>query len=376
MTATIKSPPRKTKLLEALKQKKNSLRNETKQSFLDVSEKPAEAEVVDSTTENIPNSTPEVILEEIAPPVVNTPFKIERLNPISVSPAEKVEDVFVTPAFPGRPASPQPFSPPFSQTTEFNTEQLPHPNETYAPYEEQMDEDDIIDRVNTLMNDSNRIDYQLESDEIKTICKERFKEKFKALATAHPERDILFPEDKGLNKIHDTFHEIMKDLYVTSNLGQFQLGYIVILCFLEFIGVKALGIKQMSGFASKEVKRLRQYRSLLFEVGETFYSMSGGSLPLEWRILGTIILNIVLFIIVKAFSEYIGGDSDFIRKFIDDYMDSGETESVAETKENKEMDSNLDVLSSLLSFLTDDDKEKKKPKGKRAGSKKAGIVYE
>ena len=194
------------------------------------------------------------------------------------------------------------------------------------------DEDDLLERVNELISDSSKVDYNMEPKEVRDMCMETFKTKFQTLKINYPEQGIEFPEGKSLNKVHDKYHTIYKTIYVNMNLGQFQLGYIIILMAIELVCIKGFNIP-MSGFTQMEAKRIHRYNQLMVELGESMYSTGGGSWPLEWRIAGSILMNIAVFIAIKFLSKYVGGESmtDVIRNAVDNILDNPVTKEDIES---------------------------------------------
>jgi hypothetical protein len=194
------------------------------------------------------------------------------------------------------------------------------------------DEDDILERVNDLINDPGKIDYNLEQEEVRNACIETFKSKFQNLKLNYPEHGIEYPEGKSLNKIHDTYHSIIKSIYVNMNLGQLQLGYIIVLMAIEFVCVKAFNVP-LAGFTKMELKRMHRYNQLMVELGENLYSVGSGSWPIEWRILGTLVMNIVIFVALKFLASYVGGESmtEVIRNAVDQVLDNPVTKDNIET---------------------------------------------
>lgn len=194
------------------------------------------------------------------------------------------------------------------------------------------DEDDILERVNELISDSGKVDYNMEPKEVRDACLETFKSKFQTLKINFPEQKIEFPENKSLNKIHDIYHSIYKTIYVNMNLGQFQLGYIIILMAIELVCIKAFNIP-MSGFTQMEAKRIHRYNQLMVELGESMYSTGSGTWPLEWRIAGSILMNIAIFIAIKFLSKYVGGDNmtGVIRNAVDEILDNPVTKEDIES---------------------------------------------
>ena len=214
------------------------------------------------------------------------------------------------------------------------------------------DEDDIIERVNDLITDPGKIDYNLEQEEVRNACFETFKSKFQNLKLNYPEQGIEFPEGKSLNKIHDTYHSIIKSIYVNMNLGQLQLGYIIVLMAIEFVCVKAFNVP-LAGFTKMELKRMHRYNQLMVELGENLYSVGSGSWPIEWRILGTLLMNIVIFIALKFLAGYVGGESmtDVIRNAVDQVLDNPVTKDNIETGAAKQSGSSSTTAGGLGSMM-------------------------
>lgn len=211
------------------------------------------------------------------------------------------------------------------------------------------DEDEIQERVADLINDPGKIDYNLEQEEIQTACIETFKTKFQNLKLNYPERGIEFPEGKSLNKIHDTYHAVIKSIYVNMNLGQLQLGYIIVLMAIEFMCVKAFNIP-LAGFTKMELKRMYRYNQLMVELGENLYSAGNSQWPIEWRILGTLVMNIVIFVALKFLAQYVGGESmtEVIRNAVDKVLDNPVTKDNIENGSASKASSTADGLGSMM----------------------------
>lgn len=204
----------------------------------------------------------------------------------------------------------------------------PIPSPT-SPVLDISDEEEINERVLELVGNPGKVNYDKESKKIQSLCMEAFRIKYDNLKMNYPERKIEFPEGKKLNRVHSTYHNIIKNIYVNMNLGQIQLSYVLTLMALEFIAIKAFGIP-MSGFTKMELKRMYKHNQLMIEIGESFYSTSRGSgpggkpEPLEWRIFTSFAWSIVIFLGLKFLSKYVGGESmtDVIRTAVDKILDN------------------------------------------------------
>jgi len=202
----------------------------------------------------------------------------------------------------------------------------PIPSPT-SPVIDISDEDEINEKVNELITNPGKPNYEKESKKIHELCLEAFRIKFENLKMNYPERKIEFPEGKKIARVHASYHTVIKNIYVNMNLGQIQLSYILTLMALEFVAIKAFGIP-MSGFTKMELKRMYRHNQIMIEIGESFYSTSGGSggkpEPLEWRIFTSFTWSIVIFLGLKFLSKYIGGESmtDVIRTAVDKILDN------------------------------------------------------
>lgn len=320
-----------------------------------------------------------------------------------MSPIRKKEHDLLIPSVPPRPQTPPPVEEeievPVVQTrvkrekpVETITREHISPTRDSGPSIDLEDEDDIMERVTELISDSGKIDYNMEPKEVRDACLETFKSKFQTLKINYPKQGIEFPEGKSLNKIHDKYHAIYKSIYVNANLGQLQLGYIIILMAIEVVCIKAFNIP-MSGFAKMESKRLHRYNQLMVELGENLYSTGGGSWPLEWRILGSVLMNIAVFIAIKFLAKYLGGDSkgnmeESIRSMVDGILDNPITkEDIESGKTSKpaatgpmgglgDMMSGGGFADILASFGTDFTKSMEKKKSGVPKQKKKRFIFE
>lgn len=197
------------------------------------------------------------------------------------------------------------------------------PVRTPSPAISVTDDEEINERVMNLVNNPLDVDYSDQPNHIKSLCTEAFKTKYANLKLNNKGYDIKYPEGKKLNRIHKTYHAHVKDIFVSLNLGQIQIGYIVGIMGLEIFAIKILGLP-MAGFTRLELKRMYKYHSMMIEFGHTMYSFGGEAWSLEWRVGSTFMWNIFLFLGVKMLSKYIGGDSmiEVIRDTVDQIVEN------------------------------------------------------
>jgi len=204
-----------------------------------------------------------------------------------------------------------------------------------SPKVDLTDDDDVNEHVRKLISFPGQQDYDDEPEKIQEVCFECFKSKFQTLTINYPEYDIEFPESKSLNKIHKYYHELIKSVYVNMNIGQYETWYIIGILAVELIAVQVFNLP-MSGYTKSEMKRMYRYRSLLIELGESFYPTgTGEQSSIEWRMFSAMGWNIVTFLAVKVIADWVGGDDmvEVCRQVIEQLMDSHiTTENIRRSK--------------------------------------------
>ena len=278
----------------------NTIISPIRRQYHSESEDDEEEEVKPPTIDNV-NNSPKVR--------IMTPLRKKKENDMNIPKIDNLNDIYVN-----RSPLRTPLRTPI-RTTPVRTPNSPAMSVT--------DDDEVNDKIMEMINNPLDIDYSHETNEIKTLCVEAFKTKYANLKLNNKGYDIEFPEGKKLNRIHRTYHGHVKDIFVSLNLGQIQIGYIVGIMGLEIFAIKLLGLP-MSGFTKLELKRMYKYHSMMIEFGHTMYSFGGESWSLEWRLGSTFMWNIFLFLGVKMLSKYIGGDSmiEVIRDTVDQIVEN------------------------------------------------------
>ena len=216
-----------------------------------------------------------------------------------------------------------------------------------------IDEEDVNDRVYKLVNNSSDLDYSNETNEVKLLALDLLKAKFDNLSMIYKDRNIKYPANKKLNTVHKKYHEEIKAIYVSMNLSQIQIGYVVFVMAIEFCCVKFLKLP-MSGFTKMELKRIYKHHQLMIEIGHSMYKLGGDSggggvgsqWSLEWRVCSSMLWNIVMFMCVKYLSNYIGGDSmiEVIRNIIDGVLENPVSKSDVENGNIQNNNTEADLL--------------------------------
>ncbi len=213
------------------------------------------------------------------------------------------------------------------------------------------DDDDVNMHVRNLVSRPGEYNYDKEPEKVQNLCLECFKIKFQNLTINYPDYNIEFPEGKSLNKIHKFYHELIKSIYVNMNISQYETYYMLGLLAVELIAVQVFNLP-MSGYTEAEMKRMYRYRSLLIELGESFYpDGSGEQSSIEWRVFSSMGWNIIIFLAVKVLADWIGGEDmvDMVRQIVDQLIDNPITQDNIESGEAKNIDSgNINMLGDMF----------------------------
>jgi hypothetical protein len=241
---------------------------------------------------------------------------------------------------------------------------VPHVKDPTPDYS---DEDEVNERVRKLIGNSNNVDYSGEDKRVKEAVLDAFENKYNTITEKYPDYTLKFNRDKNLNTIHKNYHAVVRSIFAHMNVGQTQMGYILVLLVMEVIFIKVFNLP-MAGFTKMEMKRMFKYNALMIEIGEDMYSSGGeGEVQdIKWRIGTAMLWNIVIFLGIKLLSSYMGGDGmiDTVRTIVDklfenniniDNIESGEAKKINE--EEGELfsglfDSGADGTSELADFIS------------------------
>lgn len=143
-------------------------------------------------------------------------------------------------------------------------------------------------------------------DDLETI-EERNKVFFhyNVLKRMHPNAAIpeftIYSDPKVMAQKYDL---LQKNLTLDSNIGNLKRYMIIFVMACEVILGK-LNF-DMEGFAQEQIISMSTYDSLLVEMAEKNYNPIGSKLPVEVRLLGMLMMNLVMFIVTKLIAKSTG----------------------------------------------------------------------
>tara|TARA_R110001632_G_scaffold200941_9_gene323694 strand:+ start:1355 stop:2764 length:1410 start_codon:yes stop_codon:yes gene_type:complete len=138
------------------------------------------------------------------------------------------------------------------------------------------------------------------------------KTRFKDVTVPKNEADLTWQE---LRKI---YYIEMDRVSITKNVDAYRMIMIVSCFIIEYIGYKILKV-DITGFGVHSMKSMWRYERLLIELGEKDYASFGENWPVEFRLIGMMIVSAIIFVIAKSLFKQTGQDmsNDFFKFFQD-----------------------------------------------------------
>lgn len=136
--------------------------------------------------------------------------------------------------------------------------------------------------------------------------KEEYLLKFRILRRTYPNIDVPeFTEYSDLETMKKSYDRTLRDLSFDDNLDTYRTYLKMGFLGVEFVCTRGIGI-DMTGFASSQITSMNKYDKLLIELGEKNYASWGSNFPVEVRLLGTVLIQAMLFYITRMIGAKIG----------------------------------------------------------------------
>lgn len=277
------------------------------------------------------------VVRAISPPVrAITPPKLP-VPETKISPLPKAPSPRPMPRAPSPVAFtiPKPLTPvKFPQNEEENIQQEPqNPVTEVSPLREQpmYISEEQHKRV------TYRPDYSKLSKEQELYFRHEFKIRFEILRRNNPDYNIFEPHESfTIDQIHDLYDHHVRHIMVSKETGNYKVYMVIILMFIEVIGVKVLKLN-MSGYTMSQMRIINRYDALFIELGEKWTSSGGSNWPIEARICMMILFNAVIFLVVRYLCKWIGfeGMAEPLQNMIDNMLNGTSNSSSNREDYNK-----------------------------------------
>lgn len=164
----------------------------------------------------------------------------------------------------------------------------------------------------------------------------RFKILKKQYSKTHPGKIPEFNEYSDIQIMKSTYNSIVKELYLDDSVDSYRTYLFGAWVAMEYLCTQWLGI-DIEGFAVQQMNMMDKYEKMLVELGEKSYSRWASSIPVEARLLGLVIFNVLIFYIGKLMADKYGKKAaDFFKGFTGQPPDeNNETEEVKDKPRKK-----------------------------------------
>lgn len=143
-----------------------------------------------------------------------------------------------------------------------------------------------------------------------------YMDKFALLKRKWKGKDIPeFNMHSDITDMKTTYDRTVKDLALDRSVNSYRSYLIGGFIAVEFVATQWIGI-DLSGYAMQQISCMDNYEYLLVELGEKNLDSWAANLPVELRLVGSLLFSAAIFYIAKIISSKYGNDmADLFRGF-------------------------------------------------------------
>jgi hypothetical protein len=180
-------------------------------------------------------------------------------------------------------------------------------------------------------------DESLPPDELEKKQKKDLIWKLHTMKRKYPDANLVDYDDTyELADMKDAYETTVKKIELDSNIETYQRWLVYGFAGIEYVMCQLIGI-DMRGLTQFQGEKMNDYRALLVEIGEKPYAKIGQNLPVEAKLLLTMMFNTAAFYFFKNAAKHMGFVFDIIKNLSNNAVRGTSTAEATPAPSKKKM---------------------------------------